>query len=205
MAILLDILMALVIGGMLLMAILSGGYTVNENAATLAGDVGVQQTLISNAQLVEGEFRNMGMGVAEESTSVLVAMDTCIQFLSDLNRDGTPERIRYWLGPVSELSRTQNDSDRLLHRQVDAGTALAVGTVTKFRLKYFSQGLHDTLTPPISGSDLSMIRVVEITMEVQNPYALYRDPRDVHVGERNALYSSSYWRQTRLASQNLKR
>jgi hypothetical protein len=205
MAIMLDILMALVIGGMLLMSIISGGFTVNENAATLAGDVGVQQILISNAQLVEGEFRNMGMGVAEESTTVLAALDTAIQFLSDQNRDGSPERIRYWLGPVSELSATQNDSDRLLHRQVDAGAAMAVGTVTKFRLRYFSQGLLDTLIPPIPAADLSMIRVVEITMEVQNPYAQYRDPRDVQTGQRNALYSSSYWRQTRLASQNLKR
>jgi hypothetical protein len=82
---------------------------------------------------------------------------------------------------------------------------MSVGTVTKFRMRYYSQGLADTLVPPINAMDLTSIRIVEITMEVQNPYAIYRDPRDVQTGQRNALYSSSYWRQTRLASQNLRR
>jgi hypothetical protein len=205
MAIMIDILMALVIGGMLLMSIISGGTVVNESAATLAGDVGVQQMLISNAQLVEGEFRNMGMGVADTAAIVTAALDTAISFKTDIDRDGTADLISYWVGPVSELSRTQNDSDRLLHRKVNAGAAMSVGTVTKFRMRYYSQGLADTLVPPINAMDLTSIRIVEITMEVQNPYAIYRDPRDVQTGQRNALYSSSYWRQTRLASQNLRR
>jgi hypothetical protein len=42
-------------------------------------------------------------------------------------------------------------------------------------------------------------------MEVQNPYALYRPPGMVMAGERDALYSTSYWQQTRLASQNFRR
>ena len=42
-------------------------------------------------------------------------------------------------------------------------------------------------------------------MEVQNPYALYRPQGMVAAGERNALYSTSYWQQTRLASQNFRR
>jgi len=77
--------------------------------------------------------------------------------------------------------------------------------VTRFSLRYFSQNELDTLAPPVASTDLSMIKIVEITLEVQNRDALYRDKRDVKSGQRDAFYSSSFWRQTRLASQNLKR
>ncbi len=206
MATMLDIMMSMVLGAILFMNIINATGIVSENSVIFNGDVAVQQMLISNAQLVEGEFRNMGMGVDEKKPTVLAATDTSIKFLSDLARDGSPDTISYWMGSTSELAQTQNDSDRLLHRQVNHGPIQSVGAVTKFYMRYYSQGLMDTLVPPIAPIDMQMIKVVEITMEVQNPYALYRDPRDVHAGtDRDALYSSSYWRQTRLASQNLKR
>lgn len=205
MATTLDIVIAIALGALLLLTIINSGYVIGEASQSVNDQVAVQQMLISNAQLVEGEFRNMGMGVHEDSATVLAAVDTAISFLTDLNRDGIPERIDYWAGPTSELAGTQNTQDRLLHRRVNNGTRASVGTVTRFSLKYFSQGMVDTLVPPIPSIDLDMIRVVEITMEVQNPFAQYRDPRDVHSGQREANYASSLWRQTRLASQNLKR
>jgi hypothetical protein len=205
MAVMLDILISMTMGSILLLTIMNAGNVINESSQLMNDQVVVQKMLISNAQLVESEFRNMGMGVPEADATVLAATDTSITFLSDLDRDGTPEQLKYWAGPTSELAATQNEQDRLLHRQVNNGPVGSIGTVTKFSLKYFSQGLMDTLVPPIATGDLEMIKVVEITMEVQNPAALYRDKRDVKNGQRDAMYSSSLWRQTRLASQNLKR
>ncbi len=205
MAIVLDILISMTIGSILLLSIMNAGYIINESSQLMNDQVVVQKMLISNAQLVEGEFRNMGMGVPEGDETVLAATDTSITFLSDLDRDGTPEQLKYWVGSTGELSSSQNDQDRLLHRQVNNGIVASIGTVTRFSLKYYSQGQLDTLLTPVASGDLDMIKIVEITMEVQNPAALYRDKRDVRDGERDALYSSSLWRQTRLASQNLKR
>lgn len=205
MAMILDLIISMSIGGVLLLSIMNAGHVINENSQLLNDQVIVQKILISNAQLVEGEFRNMGMGVPEGDQTVLAATDTSITFLSDLDRDGTTEQVSYWVGPVSERASSQNELDRLLHRQVNGGQSYSIGTVTRFSLKYFSQGQMDTLIPPISPENLTMIKIVEITMEVQNSSAILRDKRDVDPGERDALYSSSLWRQTRLASQNLKR
>ncbi|MDI6804408.1 MAG: hypothetical protein QME58_11280 [Bacteroidota bacterium] len=205
MATFLDIIIASIIGGVLLLGIINANNVVAENSYIINGDVLVQQMLISTVQIVEGEFRNMGVGVNEDSASVIFARDTAITFLSDIDRDGTPDRIEYWSGKVSELAHTQNERDRFLHRRVNGGTRQSIGIVTGFKLRYYSQGQLDTLTPPVAANDLAMIKIVEITLEVQNSYALYRDPRDVRPGEQSALFSSSYWRQTRLASQNFKR
>jgi hypothetical protein len=205
MATTLDIIQAITLGGFLMLCMINANAVVIENSSILNGSVLVQQQLISTAALVEGEFRNMGMGVPADSLTIIDAEATKIKFLSDLNRDGNMDTITYWIGTPSELGHIQNDSVRLLHRRTNSGPVQSIGLVSKFSLRYFSQNELDTLPPPVAVTDLAMIKIVEITMEVQNRDALYRNPNDVKAGQRDAFYSSSYWRQTRLASQNLKR
>jgi len=56
--------------------------------ATSHGDMLVQQMLINVAQMVEGEFRNMGFGVPENQKTVLLADTSSITFLTDMDRSG---------------------------------------------------------------------------------------------------------------------
>ncbi len=133
------------------------------------------------------------------------ADSTAISFLMDMGRDGgAPDTITYSLGAISELAETQNELDRFLKRKVNTEPILNVGTVTTFALKYFTRE-GEQLSTPVVTDRLNEIHVVEVTMEVQNPYALYRPKDQVQAGERDALYSTSLWQQTRLASQNSRR
>jgi hypothetical protein len=125
-------------------------------------------------------------------------------FLTDLDRNGNPDTLSYTLGPVSELAATQNEMDRYIHRQVNSEPYTEPAVVTYFHLRYIT-ATNDTLPGPVTGTDLGRIKEVEISLEVQNPYALYRPQGMVQSGQRDALYSTSYWQQTRLASQNFKR
>lgn len=200
-----DIIMSVLLGGILLLVVVSANDLTAETSYMATGDLFVQQTLVSIVQIVEGEIRNMGYNVSDTLATVVVAQDTAIGFLEDIDLNGIIDTVRYFTGPVGELTRTQNDSDRFLYRQVNSASKNAVGVVTRFHLRYFSQEEADTLVPPIPSTDMSAIKIVEITLEVQNPYAEYRHQSQVQPGERNALYSSSMWRQTRLASQNLRR
>ena len=128
-------------------------------------------------------------------------------FLIDAGRNGTIDTVRYEMGPVSELAGTQNEMDRYLRRteKTPAGTTVGnVGVVTYLRFKFITV-TYDTLTSPVAAADLGRIMEIELSMEVQNPHALYRPKGMVLAGQRDALYSTSYWQQTRLASQNFKR
>jgi len=206
MSTIIDIILSILLGGILLLVVLSANDITAETTYMLNGDLFVQQMLVSVVQIVEGEIRNMGYGIPDSlGATVVVAQDSAIAFLEDLGLDGVIDTVRYYVGPVSDLPSTQNDSDRFLYRQINGSPRSAIGVVTRFQLRYFSQGQADTLIPPIPSEDLVSIKIVEITLEVQNPYALYRHQSQVEPGERNALYSSSMWRQTRLASQNLRR
>jgi len=200
----LDVLCSLFMGGMLLLNILDAQNLVAEDTSTYQGDALVQEMLITQVQYIEGEFQNMGYGLAPGKQTILAADDSSISFLSDVNRDGTMDTVTYTLGPTSELAATQNEMDRYIHRRVNSGDPTSAAVVTYFHLTYLT-ATADTLTTPVASGDLGRIKEVEISLEVQNPYALYRPQGMVVAGERNALYSTSYWQQTRLASQNFRR
>ena len=202
---LLDLISSTLFGGVLLVIILNANEIAAENHYKYNGDELVQEMLVSTARLLEGEFRNMGFGVPDTSKTVVLADTSRIAFLSDLGRNGGfIDTVKYWIGPASELHATENELDRYLYRQVNTEDPLKVGVVTLYKLRYVTTA-GDTLPTPVPSDRLTEIHVVEVTMEVQNPYAISRQQAMIHPGERTALYSTSLWQQTRLASQNSRR
>jgi hypothetical protein len=200
----LDYIAAAILGAALLFIIINANDTAAESHSVYNGDALVQEMLVQTAYLLEGELRNMGVGVPEDQQTILFADTSRLRFLYDLNRDGTPDTVQYYEGTTAEMAGTQNELDRPLYRTVNNSTPLVVGAVTVFRFRYLTR-LGEVLTTPVIAARLTEIHSVEITMEVQNPYAMMRSKEQVMGGERNALYSSSLWQQTRLASQNTRR
>lgn len=202
---LLDLIASTVFGGVLLITIVNASDIATENNSKFNGDEVVQEMLVSTARLLEGEFRNMGFGVSPDSAAIIYADTTRISFLcAQPNSMTTIDTIKYRLGPTSDLLKTTNELDRYLYRQVNSGEELGVGVVTLFKLKYLNI-TGDSLATPVPHDRLSEVYVVELTLEVQNPAAISRQAALINPGERTALYSSSLWQQTRLASQNYRR
>lgn len=200
----LDYIGAAILGSALLLIILSATDTAAESQSVYNGDALVQEILVQTAFLLEGELRNMGVGVPESQPTILCADTSSIRFLYDVNRDAVADTVEYFTGTVGDFASTQNDLDRPLFRSVNNGNALTVGSVTVFRFRYITR-LGESLATPVTSARLPEIHSVEITMEVQNPYAVNRSAEQIATGERTALYSSSLWQQTRLASQNNRR
>jgi hypothetical protein len=204
MAAIMDVVFSMILGGLLLLVVIDANEIASENQSLYNGNMLVQELLITTAQMIEGEFRNMGFGVPETTGTIISADTSEITFLIDLDRNDTIDTVSYGVGPAAELSSTQNELDRYLYRSVNYGPTFKIGVVTVFNLQYFTRA-GETLSTPVQGDRLPEIHVVEVTLEVQNPYALLRKESHVQTGERNALYSSSLWQQTRLSSQNSRR
>jgi hypothetical protein len=187
-------------GGIITMIILNANFIIKDTWARFNSDYIVQQMLISNAQIVECEFRNMGCGLDVTQNSITVASDTCIEFLMALRPEPgvAMSRIKYFSGSTSELSATENPNDRFLYRQVNGGAFQRLGVISQFRLKYFTKE-GDELVPPIDADDMINIRIIELTMEVQRPVS------SAAAIEGKKYYETALWKQTRLASQNLNR
>jgi hypothetical protein len=202
---LLDLLGSIIFGGALLMIALDANSAARETQDKYAGDLYVQQALTEVVSGVESEFRNMGFGVPDTAATIIDANAESIAFVSNLDGTGVGvDTVRYFVGTASELLGTQNELDRPLYRRQNSLTPSMVGVVTIFSLKYIDYN-KSVMTLPISSINLKSIQTIEITLEVQNPYATFRSAETVQSGERNALYSTSLWQQTRLASQNFKR
>lgn len=208
MSVILDIISSMMIGGIILLIVFNANIITTESWMSMNNTMLVQEMLVSTTSLLEGELRNMGYNVTPENLVVIEAQDTSIKFLSDLNRPGqpgfgTPDELHYYLGPPGEVN-FMNQKVRKLYRRVNQKTPAAIGFVTKFSLHYRTQS-GVLLTTPVIPSELSMVYEVEIEIEVQNPHGIYRDPSIVKAGEEEAMYSTSYWRLSRLASRNLRR
>jgi len=204
MADILDYISSILMGGMLTLNVLTVNDIANETYSVYQGDMSVQEMLVTSVQVMEGEFRNMGFGVPEAERTVLHADSSSITFLIDLDHSGAPlDTVHYFIGDISEMGFTENEHDRYIYRTVNGASGMKIGVVTTFRLRYITMG-GEELAIPVPGHRLSEIHEVEITLEVQNPYAMHAAGTS-GVGASNMLHSSSYWQQTRLASQNSRR
>jgi hypothetical protein len=199
-----DLLCAFILGGVILATVLSANDNAVENHYVVHGDMLVQELLLGTVPMIESEFRNMGFGTSEDQTTVLQADSSSITFLTCQSYGGSIDTVRYFVGDTTELRATQNQKDRYLHRRVNSSKVTNVGVVTYFKLAYCNQ-VGEVLPTPVPLDRLSEVYTLEITMEVQNPYALYRKHSTSNSGEPNALYSKSFWQETVLTSRNVRR
>lgn len=207
----------MIIGGIIFLIIINANNVAMENASIFGGDLLVQQLLISVTQIVESEFRNMGYKVDGDTLIIRSADSTAISFLVGDPNSSNIDTIKYFVLQPESLAindiyvhDTQNPSDKFLYRQKNSEPAFSIGVVTFFRLTYFAlisetDSVMRELSFPISADDQKRIAAVEIQLEVQNPYALYKRPGDPGYDVNQGLFSSSMWRQTRLTSQNLRK
>jgi hypothetical protein len=199
MTVMLDIVFSSVLGGVIAIIVVNANLVIKEAVANFNSDVVVQQMLITDAQIVESEFRNMGSGVPSGDIRITQATDTCVSFKMALRPEPwyEPTDVKYYPGSRSELTWTDNPDDRYLYRQESTQTPQTVGIVSKFSIKYFNF-INEVIVTPEPDS-LRNIAIVEVTMEVQNPFNSFVDEN----GKKH--FASALWKQTRLASQNLRR
>jgi len=197
MAIMMDIIFASFMGGIITFITINANIVIRQTWASYNSELMVQRMLVSTAQVVEVELRNMGCGVDIGAQTIDEARDTCVSFkMAKRPEYNSPiVNVKYYSGSTSELTGTENPRDRFLYRQEGAAAPERTGMVTQFSLKYMDEFGEVLLPTPVA--DLDRIKIIEITIEVQSPFAALLDPEK--------RYTSALWKQTRLASQNLKR
>ncbi len=192
---LIDIMGAMVVGGMLLMILLRLNDASVENTFTNGGELIVQQNLVEVVKLLEHDFRKIGYcadwnKIPNPAKSIIAADSSSITFLTDVDSDSNVDTMRYYLGPASELAHTPNPRDRMLYRVVNNATPKGSNLgVTQFKLVYFN-ALGNEISLPITMP--GEIYTMQINITVENS-AAYADQ-----------YSSAFWRQIRLAARNLR-
>lgn len=191
----LDILGSIIIGGILLLITFRLNDSATEKTYNYSGELSLQQNLTTIADIVENDFRKIGFCAdynkyPDPGKAIVFGGESSITFLADIDQDTNMDSVRYYVGPVSELSSTPNPRDRLLYRVVNNETPRSSNLgVTQFHLIYFD-ALGDTLPPPITTPGI--ISSFEINLSVEN------------VAAYDTAYTGAFWRQIRLVARNLR-
>jgi hypothetical protein len=207
MAIILDLLGSAMIGGLLILTMLRMNAAGMENQGYFAEDLLVQENLRELVRIVEFDFRKIGYGITPDNNGniqmdqiFLTCESTRLRFNADMNRDGTPEIVEYQLGNLMTL--TPNDSDRFLWRTQSPGQPQNVASgLIRFQLRYMARDNFRVLGA-ITAANIDSIGAIEITLELQSPYAIIRQGQTKQESYRE---TTTLWRQTRLIARNLNR
>lgn len=190
-----DILGSIILGGYLLLMIFRLNGTISETVYTNGSELTVQENLTTLVGLLEYDLRKIGYcadanNVPDPSKSILSASEHAIQYITDLNRDGSVDTVDYYTGLASSLTATPNPRDMILYRTVNHQLSMAYDMgITSFDFTYFdAQG--DSIDFPITTP--SAIYLLRLSVMVESSHAY------------DSLYSYAYWRQIRLAARNLK-
>jgi|SRR5690554_1983635 len=191
----LDVLGSTIIGGMLMLILFRLNDSAAENIYNNSGELTSQQNISTVVQILENDFRKIGycsdwQKIPVPSKAIIFADSNKIKFLTDVDSDSFVDTIYYYSGSPNELLSTPNPRDRYLYRVVNNEPPAKVNLgVTEFRLTYydiFDKKINFPVAVP------GEIHSIQIDVAVENPEAY------------NNQYSSVFWRQIRLAAQNLK-
>jgi hypothetical protein len=198
MSIILDIIGSIIIAGYVLLMGMQLNETILGNATATMTNLNVQESMGELVRNLEYDFRKIGYHVVDPKMCIAIADTSHIKFYADMDRNGTIDSVEWWAG--EPLTFLPNPAVRVLYRKFngdDAGGAGGLG-VTQFHLRYFNVSGQEI--PPLSSWLYSQIWIIEISLRVESPYQV-----QATVNVENSEYMAAYWRQTRLASRNIKR
>ncbi|MBI1933253.1 MAG: hypothetical protein HYS24_12020 [Ignavibacteriales bacterium] len=206
---LIDILGAMVLGGLMLLTIRAFNGNVNENSSKYHSDLIVQQNLVSIVELIEYDFSRLGYcedpaKIPKQEDMIIKADSNSIEFCTDLavssseyRGDGILDTLRYELG--EDINNTPNPNDKLLYRYIPGYDKDASNLgITHFSIIYFDN-FGNLLPHPIN---TQLIASMQIDIKVEDCYGYDTDNIDKSHSEK---FQTALWRQIRLATKNISR
>jgi translation elongation factor EF-1beta len=196
MSVIIDILTSTMIGAFLILQGLRLNFMVVDSRDAATAQTNVQQSLVDAVAYIESDFRKIGFGLVDPKLAIAVADSERLVFRADIDADGDIDSVQWRLG--SPLGRTGNPNIRELYRSVNNGTELPTANgITSFKLKYLT-------VDGVPTSVLSQIWIIETVVAVESPYKI-RDQVRMDETYEQMGYATSFWKQTRLATRNIKR
>lgn len=185
-----DIIGSIIIGGVILLMLLSFNANVMEGAAVQTFTSIVQTNMTSLTDMIEYDFRKMGYRVGSVYDSAIVKADSnSILIRGDFNNDGTVENVYYSFDPKTKSGHV-NPRSRVLSRSVNGASPQRINLgLTQFRLAYYDAADQLITQNPVKiPSSIRTIRLA-MNMESTSPY--------------DTTYSGSSWERT-ISPKNLK-
>ncbi len=178
-----DLAGSIVVAGLVMLAVLKMNTTLSDAGMDTNASVITQSNITEIANTITYDFYKIGF---RASPAILFADTNKIIFRADLERDGNPDTVRYWVSAPLE-GMGLNPNLRILYRSVnsDPPTGASLGQ-TSFILSYYDSTGAQMNIPIADTTDLnvlSKIRSIKVVVMVQSPNKLMSD----------STYAGAYW------------
>lgn len=178
-----DIAGSMIVAGLVMVAVLKMNTSLADAGSDTNVSVITQSNITAIANSITYDFYKIGF---RASPAILFADSVKIIFRADLQRDGDPDTVHYWVS--NPLTGTGlNPNMRILYRSVNSEppTGASLGQ-TSFLLDYYDSSGAQMNIPIADTTDqavLSRIRSIKVTVMVQSPNELMSD----------STYAGAYW------------
>lgn len=195
MATLIDLVGSVFIGAFVILLGIDLNQSVAGSVDAAAASVNVQESLVEIVQWLEHDLRKIGYGVTDPKNAIVISSPGLIRFKADMNRDGVTDNVDWYIANPHRAA--SGDTVYNLYRKMNSNTPELAGVdITTFSLRYLKED-----GAPADTTTKSQIWIVETTLKVQSPYEVADDVK----GNDELGTVKGFWRQTRLASRNIKR
>ncbi len=226
----LDYIIATIIGGVILLITVTVTDTSTREFLNYNSDAITQINLANMSGIIEYDLRKMGYGVPEGEQILFIAQPNRLKFIAHLNRD-----FDYYGHIIPHRDNIADTIEYLvtLAEVIDYGdTSLKMYKITR-TLKISGEGVKSTdigrigngvvfryldqIGNPVDpGTELIASKMVEVTLTAFNPRVVLSpelvrkevssiQDQEFRKMELRRLLRTSFWRQTRLVSKNLRR
>jgi hypothetical protein len=196
MSVMLDLIGSVIIAAFVILMGLRLNQTISGTADASTASLNVQESMVDIVRTIEFDFRKIGYGVPETMTALVDTGSSYIKFRADIDNDGVLDVVEWYTGPA--ITTLPNPKIRVLYRRVNGGTPIGAALgVTDFRMKFLDQDGSPA-------TSLGSIYIIETTLQVESPYKV-QDQINPDQSYEEMGYAVAFWRQTRLASRNIKR
>jgi hypothetical protein len=176
MNIVLDLLGSSLIGGAVLLMMINFNLFQSNTAFSSDSELHLQQNAKTLAEILNHDLRKIGYRY--DSTAFVQADSEYVSFYSDIDRNGSIDKVEYFLGDTTTASATTNPKDRVLYRIVNNDTIKGPSLgLTKSKFSYLNSLGSET-------SNLAEIKYIKAELWIE-PY----EPV-------NGEYPFTYWELT---------
>ncbi|TVQ10959.1 MAG: hypothetical protein EA364_11495 [Balneolaceae bacterium] len=154
-----------IIGGLLLIAIVTLNNRMMQNSGQNALDMIVKTNVETLADILSSDIRRIGY---LSTTNITTAEANRLVFEGDVTGDGVPDEVDWFFNAATDVPETVNPNDRRITRTVGGQlTDLSSLSVTLMRFQYTL--INGTVTS--NPSNLNQIRRVFVEIVCESPEA----------------------------------
>jgi hypothetical protein len=138
MSVLLDILGSVVIAGILLLMMFNANIYQSNTRFASDSELQLQQNARTLSDILDYDLRKIGYECG--NNPIIEADSERFSYFADMNRDGKPDIVTYFLSDTSYARGTKNPNDRVLMRVVNTDTIAGPSLgLTRLRFSYYDK------------------------------------------------------------------